>query len=311
MKHVHLIPFRHEQHVQVSSTIPTGIDLVEAPMLWSEADQGSGNVIAVIDTGCQAHPDLRSRIIGGRNFTDDFRGDPGSYTDNNGHGTHVAGTIAASENGGGVVGAAPKADLLVLKALKGNGSGQMDWIIQAIDYARTWRGTQGEKVRIISMSLGGPEDIPELYRAVVEAVNAGISVVCAAGNEGDGNIDTDEFAYPGAYNEVIQVGAVTFQKKLSDFTNTNDEIDLVAPGVDILSTYLNGGYTRLSGTSMAAPHVAGGLALLNNIAENGFERTITEPELYAQLIRRTLPIGYPMTAEGNGLMSLGLVKDLG
>ncbi len=98
----------------------------------------------------------------------------------------MAGTIAASENGRGVVGAAPKADLLVLKALKGNGSGQMDWIIWAVDYARTWRGSQGEKVRIISMSLGGPEDIPDLYRAVVDAVNAGISVVCAAGNEGDG-----------------------------------------------------------------------------------------------------------------------------
>lgn len=310
MKNVHLIPFRHEQEIHVSSTIPTGIELIEARLLWDEADQGSGNVIAVIDTGCQAHPDLKNRLIGGRNFTDDFRGDPRNYNDNNGHGTHVAGTIAASENGAGVVGAAPKADLLVLKALKGDGSGQMDWIIRAIDYAREWRGAEGQKVRIISMSLGGPEHIPALHRAVINAVNADISVVCAAGNEGDGRSSTDEFAYPGAYNEVIQVGAVTFRKQLSDFTNTNDEIDLVAPGVDILSTYLDGSYARLSGTSMAAPHVAGGLALLNSAAEKGFERSITEPELYAQLIRRTLPIGYPMTAEGNGFMKLGLVKTL-
>ncbi|WP_444685316.1 S8 family peptidase [Alkalicoccus luteus] len=309
MSDVRLIPYKVEKRFRTMSDVPRGIEMVEAPAFWNTAGKGSGHVTAVIDTGISLnHPDLEDRIVGGRNFSQDDGGDPESYDDYNGHGTHVAGTIAAAENGSGVVGVAPEAKLLSLKALDQNGGGSMQSVVDAIHYAVDWEGTDGERVRVICMSLGGPEDLPELHEAVKRAVSERIAVVVAAGNEGDGNLDTDEFAYPGAYNEVIQVGAVNFQGELTEFTNTNDEIDLVAPGHNILSTYLDGGYSELSGTSMAAPHVAGAMVLLLHWAEEGFGRRISEAEMYAQLIRRTTPLGNPLTAEGNGLLTLGLVE---
>lgn len=311
MDELKLIPFQVEEILPMSSNVPEGVEMIEAPLLWEQADQGKGNVVAVIDTGCQPdHPELKDRIIGGRNFTTDYDGDENNFSDNNGHGTHVAGTIAATENGTGVVGVAPQSDLLILKVLTGSGRGRMDWIIDAIEYATNWEGPNGERVRVMSMSLGGPSDIPELHDAIKQAVNQDIAVVCAAGNAGDGREDTDEFGYPGAYNEVIQVGAIDFERKLADFTNTNNEIDLVAPGVNILSTYLNGEYARLSGTSMATPHVSGALALLINLSESQFKRKLTEAELYAQLIKRTMPLGYTKQAEGNGLVRLGLIDKI-
>ncbi|AXF54771.1 S8 family peptidase [Salicibibacter kimchii] len=308
MRKARLIPFKREEVVMTCSEVPRGIDMVQAPALWEAAEKGARQVIAVIDTGCQPdHPDLQDRIIDGRNFTTDYDGDETNFADNNGHGTHVAGTIAASETGTGVVGAAPQADILAVKALSGGGSGEMDWIIEAIRYAVDWRGPNDECVRVITMSLGGPQDIEALHQVVQYATEQEVSVVCAAGNQGDGEEHTDEFAYPAAYNEVIAVGAVNVDKEITEFTNTNDEIDLVAPGVNVLSTYIDGAYAKLTGTSMAAPHVSGGLALLVNITENAFGRDKSEAEMYAQLIRRTVPIGYSTRAEGNGLLALNLV----
>ncbi|KHE71325.1 S8 family peptidase, partial [Halobacillus sp. BBL2006] len=252
MSEMKLIPYRTEQVLETTSEVPKGIQMIEAEDLWVDSDRGKGSVVAIIDTGCQTnHPDLNGRVIDGRNFTSDYESDPDNYQDNNGHGTHVAGTIAAVENGEGVVGVAPEAKLLILKVLTGSGSGEYKWIIDAIDYAIKWTGPDGEKVRVISMSLGGPDDAEELHQVIKKAVDNDISVVCAAGNEGDGRENTPELGYPGAYNEVIQVGAIDHQRALADFTNTNDQIDLVAPGVDVLSTYIDGKYARLSGTSMA------------------------------------------------------------
>ncbi|MYL32842.1 S8 family serine peptidase [Pontibacillus yanchengensis] len=311
MSDVKLIPYKTEQILDSSSIVPEGVEMIEAPSMWDSASKGKGNIVAVIDTGCQLdHPDLQDRIIGGKNFTTDYNNDENNFSDNNGHGTHVAGTIAASQTGSGVTGVAPESNLLILKVLSGEGRGKMDWIIDAINYATNWKGTEGEEVRVISMSLGGPSDIPELHEAIQYAVNQGVSVVCAAGNEGDGQARTDEYAYPGAYNEVIQVGAIDFNRNIAPFTNTNDEIDLVAPGVNILSTYIDGKYARLSGTSMATPHISGALSLLVNITETQFNRRLTEPEIYAQLIRRTIPLGKSSQAEGNGLLNLTLVDKL-
>jgi major intracellular serine protease len=160
------------------------------------------------------------------------------------------------------------------------------------------------------MSLGGPHDVPEMHKAVQNAVNQDVSVVVAAGNEGDGEEDTFEYAYPGAYNEVISVGAVSMDLKLAPFTNTNTEVDLVAPGVDVISTYLGNKYAKLSGTSMAAPHVAGALALIINLSEKEFNRILSEAEVYAQLIKRTLPLNYRKSSEGNGFLLLNLVEQL-
>ncbi|WP_188456784.1 S8 family peptidase [Virgibacillus oceani] len=310
MSKIHLIPYEIEEIYEATSKIPDGVTMIQAPEVWEDAEKGSGNVVAIIDTGCQIdHPDLKERIIDGKNFTSDYSGDQNNYEDNNGHGTHVAGTIAASsKQDSGIAGVAPGANLLIVKVLSGQGSGEYQWIIDGINYAIDWKGPNGETVRTISMSLGGPNDVPELYEAIKRAVDAGIPVVCAAGNEGDDRTDTDEFAYPGAYNEVIQVGAVDFNKRIAPFSNTNDEIDLVAPGVEILSTYTGSKYAKLSGTSMATPHVSGSIALIINIAEKQFNRRLSEAELYAQLIRRTVPLGYPKSAEGNGLVALDILN---
>ena len=310
MANLHLIPYRVEEIAEQAPQIPEGVRMIQAPEIWAEAERGRGNIVAILDTGCQVdHPDLQDRIIDGKNFTADFNGDAANFDDNNGHGTHVAGTVAASyRESGGIAGVAPEAQLLILKVLTGEGSGEYQGIIDGIHFAIDWRGPEGEKVSVISMSLGGPEDVAELYAAIKRAVDAGIPVVCAAGNEGDDSPHTDEFAYPGAYGEVIQVGAVDFDRRIANFSNTNDEIDLVAPGIDIYSTFPGGKYASLSGTSMATPHVSGALALIKNIAEKEFARELTEAELYAQLVRRTIPLGYPKTAEGNGLLALDILN---
>lgn len=310
MAKLHLIPYRVEEIMEQAPRIPEGVQMIQAPEIWAEAERGKGNIVAILDTGCQPdHPDLQDRIIGGRNFTPDFDGDVSNFDDNNGHGTHVAGTVAASyREDGGIAGVAPEARLLILKVLSGEGGGEYQGIIDGIHFAIDWRGPDGEKATVISMSLGGPEDVEELHAAIKRAVDAGIPVVCAAGNEGDDSPDTDEFAYPGAYGEVIQIGAVGFDRRIADFSNTNDEIDLVAPGINIYSTFPGGKYASLSGTSMATPHVSGALALIKNIAEKEFARELTEAELYAQLVRRTMPLGYPKTAEGNGLLALDIIN---
>lgn len=303
-KQIHLFPHQVQKSEDAVTEIPAGVHLIQAPAWWTKS-KGQGIKIAVLDTGCDPdHPDLQNRIIGGRNFTDDDHGDENNFSDYNGHGTHVAGTIAAEENGKGVVGVAPQAELLIIKVLDRNGSGTYEGIISGLQYAIE------QKVDIISMSLGGPVDHPLLHKTIQQAVNQGILVVCAAGNEGDSDDKTDEFTYPGSYNEIISVGAVDLDRRSSDFSNSNNQVDLVAPGERILSTYLNGGYATLSGTSMAAPHVSGALALLKHWGNEAFGRPLTEPELYAQLIKRTVPLGYPLTLEGNGLLYLTATEHL-
>lgn len=301
---VRLIPYQVVAEVEEVAEVPKGVEMIQAPKIW-EKTKGKGITIAILDTGCDlTHPDLKERIIGGQNFTNDDKGNKDMYKDYNGHGTHVAGTIAATANGKGVVGVAPEASLLIVKVLDKNGSGQYDWIINGIYYAIE------QKADIISMSLGGPEDVPELHEAIQKAIANNILVVCAAGNEGDGQGSTDEFDYPGSYNEVISVGAIDLEHHISDFSNSNREVDVVAPGENIMSTYLSGKYAKLSGTSMATPHVSGALALVKALSNQMFERNLSEPELYAQLIRRTLPLGYSPKQEGNGMVYLTAVDYL-
>lgn len=302
-KKLHLLPYQVDEVVEMVEVVPKGIELIAAPEIW-ENSKGKGITVAILDTGCDVtHPDLSERIIGGRNFTRDDDGQPDVYIDYNGHGTHVVGTIAAIHNGTGVVGVAPEASLLILKVLDKSGSGQYDWIINGINYAVE------QKVDIISMSLGGSVDVPELHQAIQNAITNQILVVCA-GNEGDGQSSSNEFAFPACYNEVISVGSINLQRSSSEFSNSNNEVDLVAPGEGILSTYLNGTYAKLSGTSMATPHVSGALALIKVNANRNFERNLTETELYAQLIKRTIPLGNSPKLEGNGLLYLTTEKYL-
>ena len=301
---IKLIMYDIEQVESTSNyTIPYGVKMINAPFMWKNNYTGKGVVVAVIDTGCNTkHEALENQIIGGYNFSTDDNSNPKIYEDYQGHGTHVCGTIAANSNKVGITGVAPDAKLLVHKALDKNGTGSIEGLIKAINYAIA------KKVDIISMSLGGTQNDNKLHKAILNAVNNDILVVCAAGNSGDNSISTNENNYPGSYKEVIQVGAIDKNKKTADFTNSNDTIDLVAPGVKIKSTYLNQGYATLNGTSMATPHVSGALALLIEWSKTEFGRKLTEAEYYAQLIKCTTNINTSRKLQGSGALYLDISK---
>ncbi|WP_082191034.1 S8 family peptidase [Peribacillus loiseleuriae] len=309
MPNVQLIPFRVERITENTVEVPRGIRMIRARSIWREGYKGENIVVAVIDTGCQPdHPDLINQIVGGYNFTGDYNGNPGNFADNNGHGTHVCGIIAAAENGFGVVGAAPKAKLLVLKALTGSGEGTTDNISSAIQYAINWTGPRGEKVRVINMSLGGPSDEAALHLSIKNAVQANIMVVCAAGNEGDGIADTIENSYPAAYPEVVAVGSVNQRGRISRFSNSNGAVDLVAPGEQVVSTFPGNQFAVLSGTSMAAPHVSGAVALLIDKFETILGHELTELDEYNKLLNHTISLGSPEAQEGHGMLKLNHQK---
>jgi major intracellular serine protease len=302
---IKLMPFEIKNKLNnLNYTIPYGVDMINAKKFWNMGYEGDGITIGVIDTGCDKnHPNLKDRIIDGRNFTTDDNSDENIYKDYQGHGTHVCGTIASNNMKNGIVGVAPKANLLVLKVLDKNGEGKIEWLIEAINYAIV------KKVDIISMSLGTAKDIPALHKVIKKAISQNIIVVCAAGNEGDNSKpETHEYSYPAAYNEVISVGAIDENKSSSKFTNSNKEVDIVAPGVKILSTLPGERYGLLSGTSMAMPHVVGALALIIQWARYEFKRELSEIEIYGQLIKNTILLNMDRTLQGNGMLFLNPVS---
>ena len=178
--------------------------------------------------------------------------------DDYGHGTHVAGTIAAEDNGFGVVGVAPEASLYALKVLDSNGSGYVSDVIFAIQWATDpdGDGSANDRLDIINMSLGADRGNIFLKWACNLAYSDGLLLVAAAGNSGS-------VIYPAAYSSVIAVSATDSNDKLAWFSSTGTQVELAAPGVSIYSTYTStSGYTIMSGTSMASPHVAGTAALV-------------------------------------------------
>lgn len=230
-----------------------GIKLLKVYEIWKET-KGRGTKIAILDTGIIPHPDLKANIKGGINFTTSQRDD---YTDRQGHGTHVAGIIAAADNDQGVVGVAPEAELYAVKVLGDDGSGAFEWIIEGIRWA------VDHKMDIISMSLGSSFEPPteELHNAIKYAYEHNVTIVAAAGNDGDIYAD-DDIDWPARYPETIAVGSIKQDKKRSYFSSDGEELDIMAPGEEILSTFLNNEYRILSGTSMATPFISGVLALI-------------------------------------------------
>ena len=233
---VRLLPYKINQYRGDLMAVPYGVKMIKADNLWDKSQKGEGIVIAIIDTGCDInHEALQGKIIHTRNFTNDDGGNKDIVTDYLGHGTHVAGTIAAESKFTGVVGVAPKSSLMILKALDKHGRGEYKWITNAVNYA------VNQKVDIISMSLGGYVDDKNLHKAILKAVRSNILVVCAVGNEGDGSYSTDEYSYPASYEEVISVGAVDKKYNPAYFSNSNNFLDIIAPGVGIKSTFKDGG----------------------------------------------------------------------
>lgn len=225
-----------------------GVAGINAPSIWPFT-QGEGVKVAVIDTGVDAsHPDLAGRVLPGA----DLVNDDGDAGDDHGHGTHVAGTIAALVNNGlDVGGVAPQAKIIPIKVLNASGQGYnadiANGVLEAAD-----RGA-----KIINLSLGGTDNSETLRRAIADVQARGVVVIAAAGNDG---VSTP--FYPAANEGVIAVAAVDQARRKADFSNHGDYIDIAAPGVAIGSTKKGGGVASMSGTSMASPHVAGAAALL-------------------------------------------------
>jgi subtilisin len=247
-----------------SQTTPTGVGL-----MGSNTGTGSGVKVAVIDTGIYLHSDLS--VAG---FVDKVSGKSSAY-DDNGHGTHVAGTVAALNNSAGVVGVAPGVSLYGVKVLDRRGSGAYSTIASGVD----WAVSNG--MNAANLSLGGPSDSATLHASVTAAKAANVVLVVAAGNDG-ANAGT---SYPGGYDgEVITVSAWdSATSTFPSWSNYGSVVDVAAQGVDVCSTNKSGSYEKMSGTSMAAPHVAGAVAIyLQNhpgssfaAVEAGIEASVT------------------------------------
>lgn len=236
-----------------AQTIPWGVERVRAPQVHSAGYKGNAVKVAILDTGIRLnHPDLT--VYGGYDATG-----TGSYNDDNGHGTHVAGTVAALDNTVGVLGVAPAVRLYSVKVLDRNGNGTYSDIIAGIQWAIN------NNMDIINMSLGGSTGSTALQNACNAAYNAGILLVAAAGNSGTASGSTECINYPARYSSVIAVGSITSSNTRSSFSSTGSTLELMAPGSNIYSTTYNGGYGTMSGTSMACPHVTGVAALIKSV----------------------------------------------
>jgi thermitase len=252
-----------------------GLGLIHAQAAWDglgldQSYPSDGGVpVAVVDTGVDAgHEDLIGKAAACGSASNGAVVE-GACADDEGHGTHVAGTIGAlANNGAGIAGVAFDAPLIVCKALTADGSGDTSDVAACIE----WAHAQGAKV--ISLSLGGPAT--RTLRAAVKAAwaggdRSGSVVVAAAGNDGSAAVD-----YPAGYPEVVSVAAVDDAGAHAWFSNANDDVEVAAPGVDVLSAKLGGGYVRESGTSMATPHAAGAAALAWDAHPRSTARAIRE-----------------------------------
>jgi len=240
---------------------PWGVKRVNAPAVWG-GNQGANVKVAIIDTGIDpTHPDLKGRVAGGHNAID--KNQP--WVDDHFHGTHVAGTVAAELDEKGVAGVAPKATLYAVKVLTKEGSGSLFGIMGGV----MWCAQNG--IQVANMSLGAPQEMPLLQYALQMAVGAGVTIVAAAGNDGKA------VNWPAAYPESIAVSALcpagitntklcpSAAEGISTFSSRGPQVAFIAPGVLIPSTVPTSndasGVKAYSGTSMAAPHVAGLAAL--------------------------------------------------
>lgn len=259
------------QTPQPSEILPWGISAVNAPEAHA-ITRGAGVLVCVVDTGIQGnHPDLATNIVGGENFVfKNGRINRYQWADDNGHGTHVAGTIAALDNAIGVVGVAPEADLFAVKVLDKNGYGYLSDVAEGI-ISCIENGAD-----VINLSFASSFNSTLVRAAVQEADAAGLIQIAAAGNS------ARAVQYPAKYPEVIAVSAVNSSFTLASFSNYGSEIDFAGPGVNVRSTTKGSSYATLSGTSMAAPHVSGTAALMLSVGKNELLATDIGLAAYAQ-----------------------------
>ncbi|MBD3921809.1 S8 family peptidase [Paenibacillus sp. PR3] len=251
--------------------IPWGVAHIKAPQAWSTTT-GHKIRIGVVDTGVDfSHPDLRGSLARGINLLNRSL----LPHDDNGHGTHIAGTIAAANQLQGMIGVAPRSLIHPIKAFDHNGSAYVSDIILAIDWCVR------NRMNIINMSFGMKSRSKALLSAVTNAANAGVIIVASSGNDGKRRaID-----YPARYPQTISVGATTRLRRIAPFSNRGIYIDIYAPGDKITSSWLKGKYHEMSGTSMATSHVSGAVALL--LAKHP---DLTPAEVKATLRRSMQPL---------------------
>jgi len=277
---------------QPAQTLTWNIDQVDAEISWG-ISTGDPVKVGVIDTGIDLkHPDLQANIKGGYNAIYPWK----SPNDDNGHGTHVAGIIAALNNDIGVVGVGPNIDLYAIKVLNASGSGYLSDVIEGLDWAVTYG------MQVVNMSLGTSQDIQSFHDAILNAYNAGVVIVAAAGNSGGA------VSYPAAYPEVIAVSATDQNNQIASWSSRGPEVDLAAPGVNIYSTYKGQSYATLSGTSMAAPHVSGAAALVIDTkkCDLNLDNVCTPAEVQQRLEQTAIDLGDPGkdTLYGAGLVNV-------
>jgi subtilisin family serine protease len=240
------------------------------------ATDGTGKTAWIIDSGIDSsHPDIN--VDAGRSMSFVTQGKY-SIEDGNGHGTHVAGTVAAIDNNIGVVGVAAGATIIAMRVLDNRGSGQFSWTISALDYIYA-NGTPGDAV---NMSLGPQSRYTDsaVDGAAVAVAGRGIRIAIAAGNSGDDSLYYSP-ARAGLNNaNIYTVASMTESNSWSSFSNYGTPVDVIAPGSSVKSTYKDGGYATLSGTSMASPHVCG-LLLLGNISTDGSVTRTGNPDFYS------------------------------
>lgn len=283
------------QRVRPSEQVPWGVREVYNNSLLSKSSGGLGVNVAILDTGVlKTHPDLKNRIKECKDFSGTAALVDGKCDDKNGHGTHVAGMVAADggSDGLGIYGIAPEVNLFAYKVCSNNGTCWAD------DIAVALRMAADDGADIVNMSLGSDNPSQLITDATNYAVSKNVLVIAAAGNDGPyvGSID-----YPGADANVVAVGAVDKDIQIPDWSSRGSnstsesyvveegDIELAAPGVNIESTWKDGGYAILSGTSMASPHVAGLAAKLWQ--KDALNPASATRELLHKLSADLLPIG--------------------
>lgn len=252
-KDISLLPYIREDVYGLSVDDPQfkgwEITKFNIPNLWKES-KGEGVVVAVIDTGCDLnHKDLVDNLLPGKNFIDQSK----EPIDKAGHGTHVSSTIAASDNGFGMVGVAPMTKIIPVKSLGDDGTGSMNTVADGI----YWAANQ-DCVDFITMSLGSPAPAKIIEDAITYANSKGRIVFCAAGNSGENS----EIMYPAKYKNTISIGAIDENMNRTSFTCSGDDLDFLAPGHNIIGCVPGNRYASMSGTSMSNPFVVGCASLL-------------------------------------------------
>jgi len=265
---------------------------------------GSGVSVAVLDTGIDyRHPDLFGRVVWCANTvgTSTYAGtDLRKCIDRNGHGTHVAGIIASAINNIGNAGVAPNVSLYAVKVLSNSGSGTYSDVAEGIVIAvKGPDGVNGtaDDAMILSMSLGGSSPSHIIEDAIRYALENKAVIVAAAGNSGDCNPSTDNIAYPAryssTYSNVIAVGAMDQDYRIPCWSSDGPELTIVAPGVNIYSTYKNNGYATLSGTSMATPHVSASIAIIQALRTASGKTPLDPGQVRSAIINTALDLGAP------------------